>query len=217
MVIKTVVFDFDGTIANTKDLVVECTNEILQRHGYKPMTEADIEKFRALDLKEVLNRHLGVELYKIAPMLAEGWDLFYQKRKAGDIRPYDNILASLESLKKDKEVMVLSSNPSKNIEDIFEDWEFNFDRSKIHHANLLFGKHIEINRIIRDGGYEQRKKEILYVGDERRDVNACHKSGLGMVAVTWGFNNERAFQNMGFPQEYIVHTAKDMEDRIRSL
>jgi phosphoglycolate phosphatase-like HAD superfamily hydrolase len=44
-----------------------------------------------------------------------------------------------------------------------------------------------MNRLIRSENVIP--SEILYVGDETRDIEAAKESGLRMAAVTWGYNS----------------------------
>ena len=37
-----------------------------------------------------------------------------------------------------------------------------------------------------------KSQEILYVGDELRDVKASQKAGIPVAAVTWGFNSRES-------------------------
>ena len=34
--------------------------------------------------------------------------------------------------------------------------------------------------------------ETLYIGDEVRDIDACRKTGIRIISVTWGFNSKEA-------------------------
>jgi phosphoglycolate phosphatase len=52
----------------------------------------------------------------------------------------------------------------------------------------LFGKGKALRRILRAERLE--KSDVLYVGDEVRDVEAARKAGVAVVAATWGFHAE---------------------------
>ncbi|MDP2837766.1 MAG: HAD-IA family hydrolase, partial [Candidatus Moranbacteria bacterium] len=41
--------------------------------------------------------------------------------------------------------------------------------------------------------------DVIYVGDEVRDIEACQKIGLPIIAVTWGLNSKEALQHTGVP------------------
>jgi HAD-hyrolase-like len=38
--------------------------------------------------------------------------------------------------------------------------------------------------------------DILFVGDETRDIEACQKVGIRIAAVTWGYNSRRSLVAM---------------------
>jgi phosphoglycolate phosphatase len=44
MVIKAVLFDFDGTIANTQDAFLEIVNDLANEFGYPQIDHAQLEK-----------------------------------------------------------------------------------------------------------------------------------------------------------------------------
>jgi phosphoglycolate phosphatase len=74
---------------------------------------------------------------------------------------------------------VLSSNSKSNIEHFFE---LNKISCKdIFCSRSVFGKHILINKFLKQKNL--KPSEILYVGDELRDVIACRKSDVPMA---WG-------------------------------
>jgi phosphoglycolate phosphatase-like HAD superfamily hydrolase len=39
---------------------------------------------------------------------------------------------------------------------------------------------------------EIKTDDMIYVGDEVRDIEACKKAGVPVIAVTWGFNDMEA-------------------------
>ena len=50
----------------------------------------------------------------------------------------------------------------------------------------IFGKEKLFNKFLKKESIE--KKNIIYVGDEIRDILACQKVGIKIISVTWGFN-----------------------------
>ena len=45
-----------------------------------------------------------------------------------------------------------------------------------------------IKQILKDRSLKAKK--VVMIGDETRDIEAATKSGVGSIAVTWGFNSE---------------------------
>jgi HAD superfamily hydrolase (TIGR01509 family) len=75
------------------------------------------------------------------------------------------------------------------------------------YSGSTFGKHKVINKWLRIENINPQ--EVVYVGDEIRDIDAAKKTGIKVIAVAWGFNSQEALaaQNPNFlierPQELI--------------
>jgi phosphoglycolate phosphatase-like HAD superfamily hydrolase len=53
---------------------------------------------------------------------------------------------------------------------------------------------------MKEFGYSAR--EILFVGDELRDIEAAQETGVHMAAVTWGYNSTAALEAAG--PDYLI-------------
>jgi phosphoglycolate phosphatase len=67
-------------------------------------------------------------------------------------------------------------------------------------------KEIKINATARK--YSIPKSDILYVGDESRDIAACKRAGVKCAAVTWGYN---------YPEALLKENPDYMIDDLSSL
>lgn len=56
MTIKVVVFDFDGTIADTHDTFVEIVNRLAKNFGYQPVNEEDLARLKNLSSQEIIKQ-----------------------------------------------------------------------------------------------------------------------------------------------------------------
>jgi phosphoglycolate phosphatase len=219
MALEIIVFDFDGTLANTPERIIKYGNEVLVNHGYPAVSKEEVEKMRALHAKEVLIKHLNIKWYSgykwllLPGMLEEGRKLFAKTQDS--VMPYEGIVDIINELAKTKKIITVSSNKKEVIETTFKRW--GLDCNEVHHCAKLFGKGYELKRIIRENKLQYKKDKIIYVGDEVRDAYACYYAGIGMVAATWGLNSAEAFKNMGFPKEYMVDSPKEMDKRLREL
>ncbi|NES07303.1 MAG: HAD hydrolase-like protein, partial [Okeania sp. SIO2F4] len=57
-------------------------------------------------------------------------------------------------------------------------------------GTTLFGKHRAIKKYLKSENIQP--EEMVYVGDETRDINAAKKAKVKAIAVTWGFNSREA-------------------------
>ena len=105
---------------------------------------------------------------------------------------------------------ILTSNSSENVELFLKhhglDDLFQFISSK----SKLSGKAKHLKSILRTFSLE--KEEILYVGDEIRDIKACQKVGIPIAAVTWGLNAKDALAANN--PEYLFDDPQELRDLI---
>jgi phosphoglycolate phosphatase-like HAD superfamily hydrolase len=73
-------------------------------------------------------------------------------------------------------------------------------------SSKLLGKARMIRSVIRR--QHVRAAEILFVGDETRDIEACQKVGVRIVAVTWGYNSRRSIVAM--KPDFIFDDSKEL-------
>jgi phosphoglycolate phosphatase len=67
---------------------------------------------------------------------------------------------------------------------------------------LILGKARGIRRVLRAEALAPG--EVLYIGDEVRDIEAARKAGVDIAAVTWGFQNSEILASC-CPTYQIAH------------
>src|SRR5688572_24653931 len=61
---KLVIFDFDGTLADSFPFFLSTVNELADAHQFRKVDIADIDTLRGYDAKRLIN-HLGLPLWKV--------------------------------------------------------------------------------------------------------------------------------------------------------
>jgi phosphoglycolate phosphatase len=75
----------------------------------------------------------------------------------------------------------------------------------------LFGKARAIRRILKADA--MKASELLYVGDETRDIEASRRAGVDVAAVTWGFHAEEVLS--GYSPTYLIREAEEIVELLR--
>lgn len=78
-------------------------------------------------------------------------------------------------------------------------------------SNIL-GKHSTFAKMMRK--YNLAPEEIIYVGDEIRDVVAAHRMGIKMIGVPWGLHSATLLKKNGI--DYMVKKPKEILQIINS-
>jgi phosphoglycolate phosphatase len=208
--ITHILFDFDGTLVESMDLSLNLLNGLSEKYHYHRVAPEDVHRLKGMPLPERF-KQVGLPAHKIPAISLEFLSLY---RKALDsLKPVDGARALIEALKAEGlGLSVLSSNSVENIASFFRQNGMDlFDH--IFTSNNLFGKDRSIRRFLRQFGVE--KGELLYIGDELRDIEACKTAGVRIIAVTWGFDPAPLIRS-GQP-DYIASAPDEVLETVRSL
>jgi phosphoglycolate phosphatase len=204
--ITHVVFDFDGTLVDSRELAVQLINELAEKNRFSKITADNLEELRNLSALEKCSR-LGVPTYKL-PWLAIQTARNYRKA-AHSLVFNEGIPELLKELRaRGLKLIILSSNSEENIRAFLarhsaEDWV-----EDIYSGGGLFGKANSLRALLKKRGL--RREQLVYVGDEHRDVQACQQVGVRIIAVRWGLDAEALLRKAG-PDHLVEHPAEIAE------
>lgn len=181
---QIVIFDFDGTIADTFDTVVEIGNTLAIEYGYGKFGLEDILKFRNFTSREAIQKS-GVSLFQLPSLLKQ------VKQRLNDkiqyLKPIPEMKEVLIELHhQGHQLGIITSNIADNVNLFLDNNDLRSAFSFVISGSTLFGKHRIINNCLKS--YHLDKYRALYVGDETRDIEAARKSKIKAIAVSWGFN-----------------------------
>lgn len=186
---KVIIFDFDGTIADSAWVILDIFNEMADDFRYRKMAKEEVPSLRDFSSREVLEK-FAIPKWKLFFIFRKGRRLFNSRLLK--IPTVEGMTETLADLKNKKYILgVLSSNTEKNVRDFLAIRKLDvFDF--VYSENNLFGKARALKKIMRRWGF--RPDETAYVGDETRDIEAAKRCGALAVGVTWGFNSKKALE-----------------------
>jgi len=199
---RLILWDFDGTLADTLPGAVAIFNRLADRHGLTPI--ADPAALRDMSTREFLAAH-RVPMHRLPFLMAEFLSL--QKSLLPGVHLHDGIAAALDQLRDlGCRLGVVSSNAEDNIRlcldanGVTDRFEF------VHGYSRLTGKERALRRAANRAGLPV--SEILYVGDEVRDIDAAGSIGMDIAAVTWGFNSKSTL--VAADPTYVIEHASEL-------
>ena len=182
------IFDFDGTIADTLETIVQITNRIAPEYGYSPTTPEKLKYYQSLSTKEMLQQS-EIPLFRLPFLLRR------VRREMGTELDRVNVAPDLiptlhELTARGHQLMVMSSNSRRNIERFLERHDIRNLFTSVQGGVGLLSKSRVLRRIIQRGDIDF--SQVIYVGDETRDVDASNQVGVLVAAVAWGFSSREA-------------------------
>lgn len=186
---KIIIFDFDGTIADSFPPMVKILKKQVKEMGYGDLTDKQIEIMRSMRPLDIIT-HFKFPFWKIPKLIQTvREELFNQIDK---VKVFQGINELINNLKTKKiKYGILTSNSKKTVEaflNINKLEGFDFIESETN----IFKKSSHLAFIIKK--YFLNKKDVIYVGDEVRDIEACREVGVDIISVTWGYNNKAVLE-----------------------
>lgn len=201
------IFDFDGTIADSLELVLCEYNRIAPRFRIKPINREDLPRLRMMKGSAALKEH-GVSFWKL-PLLVSAVRSAMHKHMDG-LKPCEGMAEALRALAESGcRCSVLSTNSSENIERFLERHELTLFEH-VAGGSSMFGKARALSRLIAREKLDAR--QVYYVGDEVRDIDAAAAAGVRSIAVGWGYADRSALA-----AHSPTHIADRPDDLLRLL
>lgn len=184
---RLVIFDFDGTLADSLGWLSGALQASAVELGFGSANGLDLQALRSHGPREVMRR-LGLPAWRI-PRLAASM-------KAAMSRDIDRIslFPGVDGLLRGLAAAgiaqaIVSSNSQENVLRVLG--AQNAALVQYLEADVpLLGKRGRFRRILRRGGF--RREQVLCIGDELRDLDAAEGEGLAFGAVSWGYATAEA-------------------------
>ena len=210
--IKGIIFDLDGTLADTQKDLADSMNRILMQNNYPTHPYDAYKLFVGKGLKMLVTNTLPESARKnsvVEPML-EALIADYRENCLNKTELYPGIPELLEILSTRKIPMLVFTNKDHDLAVIVCNAllkPYNFETilgridSRPRKPNpagaLLLAKQINIS-----------PAEMLYIGDTDNDMICAKRAGMPSVGVLWGFRTEKELRENG--ANFIVNEPKEI-------
>jgi phosphoglycolate phosphatase len=179
---RLIIFDFDGTLADSADWMIRTLNDIAGQFGLRRVERAEVEMLRGRSSAEII-RHLGVPVWKLPMIAAE-----MRRRVSAEVDRIDVFAGVGEMLRtldeRDKKLAIVSSNSEENVRRVLG--AENAARIDAFDCSAaMFGKARKLRAVMR--ALQMTPQQTLYVGDETRDIEAAREVNAASGAVAWGY------------------------------
>lgn len=208
---KTIIFDLDGTLSNSKEGITKSIQYALASAGIEVEDVDSLEHFIGPPLDEELVRTYGMSKGE-AQQLREVYRERYTPIGLYETHIYPGTEKMLAALKENgKTVALATSKPTEMAIEVLK-------YLNIHeYFDYIMGADMEGNRQSKEAVLlallDEIKEEVnstnaIMIGDTCFDVDGAKKVGLDTICVTYGFGDE---------QEMIEHGAIALVDSAEAL
>ena len=207
MAIKLIIFDFDGTIADTSSLFYEAANSLSGK--YKLGNIKNLKYYKNVSMKDLFEKEFKISKFKIPFLMRDC--LKYTNQIQSRIKLFTGVKKLISELKRNHEIGILTSNLRDTVDKVLNRNKLKV--SFIHQKLPLFSKDKAILKILKT--QKLKVNEVIYIADEIRDIIACKKAGIKIIAVDWGYESKKLL--LTEKPDFIVSKAKEILKVIKRL
>lgn len=186
---KLVIFDFDGTLADSFDWFIAVVNDVADRFRFRRIEPHEVETLRGYEARRII-QHLGVPMWKMPLVAREMRGRMH--RDIGRIALFPGVSEMLAGLaERGVALAVVTSNSADNVRRVLGPR----NTALIRHLGCgaaVLGKRPKLRKVLRAAGMSPG--ESICIGDEIRDLHAARAEGIAFGAVTWGFTHGDALR-----------------------
>ena len=214
---KAVIFDLDGTLADSLESIWYCANYAIGTCGYP---EIELEKYKLFVgdgadtlIKRCLIYSGDIECENFEKAFLK-YQVFFKEHCMYHVKPYEGIVEALDALKKaGVKIAVFSNKPHERTVDVVETLfgAGYFDeilgqtdhRAKKPHPDGVFYLVEKLGVDIED---------IAYVGDTGTDMMTGKQAGAWTIGVLWGFRDRAELEK--FEADVIIDKPADILSQV---
>ena len=210
--IKAIIFDLDGTVADTISTIREGVNLTMEQLGYPTHTDADVRRFINHGARELIRQALPSDVRTDPARVDEALDVYqgmYERTYKNTNLCYDGMVEAMTELAKSYQLAILSNKQDRMVKGLA--------------AQLLPAGVVRIAQgqvegvptkpdptavwgICRALGVDP--SECAFVGDSDVDMHTAINAGCLPVGVEWGYRGADVLDAAG--AEVLVKTPGEL-------
>jgi phosphoglycolate phosphatase len=188
---RLVMFDFDGTLADSLAWLLEVFDTIADRFRFQRFDRNDLDGLRGLDFRTLMKRQ-RVAFWKLPFIVRHTRALM--ARDIDRIPLFAGVDPALARLAAGgARLAIVTSNSQGNVERVLGASVARF--CALECGISILGKASKVRRLLKRLAVPPA--EALFVGDEIRDAVAAREAGVPFGAVAWGYANLDALRAQG--------------------
>ncbi|MDD2397744.1 MAG: HAD-IA family hydrolase [Tissierellia bacterium] len=202
---KYVIFDFDGTLADTEEANFVIYQKLAEKYNLRNITMDELGRLKKMHAKEVI-AYIELKKRYLPFLLKKGKNLLTQDIKNISLCKPDifHIIGNLKKM--GIKTAIITTNSKTNVKLFLE--AHDVDIFDIIVSAGMFGKESKMKKIVKKA--KINIDEFLYVGDEIRDITAARNAKMDIASVGWGYNTVESLKK--HKPDYLIFEPSELID-----
>lgn len=207
---KYIFFDFDGTLADTEEVNFVIYQKLAEKYNLRSITMDELGHLKRLSAKEMME-YVNLKKRYLPFVLKRGRNLLKQDIKNIRLCKEDIFDVILKLKEMGIRVAIITTNSKANVTMFLDKHDAHiFDSLE---TSSMFGKESKIKKLIKKE--KLKNSEVLYVGDEIRDILASKNSGIDIASVGWGYNTIDSLKKQ--KPDYLIMEPVELLDIVKGV
>ena len=211
--IKAIIFDLDGTVADTISAIREGVNLTMEQFGYPVHTDADIRRFINHGARELIRQSLPESVSVDPARVDEALDVYqgmYDRTYTHTNMCYDGMVEAMCALKEKYALAILSNKQDRMVKglaaQLLPEGTVKIAQGQIEGVPVKPDPTAvwEICRTL-----DVAPEECAFVGDSDVDMMTAINAGCLPVGVSWGYRGADVLLKAG--AKVIVQSPEEFE------
>ena len=199
--IKAIIFDLDGTVADTISAIREGVNMTMEQFGYPTHTDADIRRFINHGARELIRQALPESVSGDPARVDEVLDVYqgmYDQTYTHTNLCYDGMVEAMCALKEKCALAILSNKQDRMVKGLaaqllptgtvmVAQGQIEGVPTKPDPTSALY--------VAKTMG--AKPEQCVFVGDSDVDVETSYRAGMSFIGVKWGYRDEITLRKAG--------------------
>ena len=217
MKLKIILLDFDGTLADTQQLITNTMLEVIDKLGLEKRTREQCATMIGLPLKQSFNDLIPMDEAVADKCVALYNEVFHQSNVPGAVPLFPKVLDTLYQLHQQGYILTIASSRSKfSLLQFIETFNLKDIISFVVSSNdVTHGKPHPEPALMTLAHFNIDPSESLVVGDTTYDIEMGQNAGSHTCGVTYGNGTQSQMENIH--TEYIIDDFSRLLDVVRQL
>lgn len=194
-----IIFDHDGTIVDSIDCVIHCTNKVIEQAGFKSEPAEKIKHGMAYPTAERFGFHTGVVDRSALQQMSDDFYTLVNNEGIPFLKLYPGIRACLNVLAgRGYALGMVTNNQGLFVRRAAARLEYAYDFGVIlGEENVAATKPDPDGLLQACAGLGAHPRDSWYIGDGKPDFEAARAGGLKSGLVSWGAHPREALEKLG--------------------